>query len=60
MLSQDIIKEFQQAILEDYGEEVDLVEAGKILTDLVGYFDKLAEIHYNDLTNKNIALELKQ
>lgn len=60
MLSQDIIKEFQQAILEDYGKEVDLIEAGKILTDLVSYFDKLAEIHYNDLTNKDFALELKQ
>jgi hypothetical protein len=60
MLSQDIIKEFQQAILEDYGEKVDLIEAGKILTDLVGYFDKLAEIHYNDLTNKDFVLESKQ
>lgn len=51
MLSQEIIKEFQQAILEDYGEKVGLLEAGEILNDLVGYFDKLAEINYNDFKN---------
>ncbi|MDD3940572.1 MAG: hypothetical protein PHQ01_03305 [Candidatus Pacebacteria bacterium] len=60
MLSQEIIKEFKQAILEDYEKEVDLVEAGKILTDLVGYFDKLAEIHYNDLKDKDFVLKSKQ
>lgn len=50
MLSQETIKTFQQAIKEEYGKNIDLIEAEKMLSDLVIYFDKLAEINYN---NKN-------
>jgi len=57
MPSQDLIKEFQQAIMEDYGKDIGSVQAGLILTDLVGYFDKLAEIHYRMLKDKNVIIE---
>lgn len=48
MFSQELIKEFQQAIKEDYAKSIDLIEAEKMLSGLVVYFDKLAEIDYNN------------
>jgi hypothetical protein len=53
MISESLKNEFQQAIKEDCSEQVSLFEADRILTDLVGYFDKLAEIHHRDLIEKN-------
>ena len=57
MPNQDLINEFRQAIIKDYGKDVGSVEAGLILTDLVGYFDKLAEIYYRMLNDKNVIIE---
>jgi hypothetical protein len=56
MISESLKNEFQQAINEEYGEDVSLLEADRILTDLVGYFDKLAEIHHKDLVDKNAII----
>ena len=57
MISESLKNEFQQAIKEEYSEEISLLEASRILTDLVGYFDKLAEIHHKDLTEKNAIIK---
>jgi hypothetical protein len=57
MISKSLIEEFQQAIKEDYGEDVAIEEVAKILTDLVGFFDKLAEIYHKDLTGRNVIME---
>ncbi len=56
MISESLKNEFQQAIKEEYGEDVSLIEASRILTDLVGYFDKLSEIHHKDLVEKNAII----
>ena len=48
-LSEDIIKEFQSAVKDEYGIDMELVEATQILQGMVGYFDVLAKI---DCKNK--------
>jgi len=57
MVSEDLIKEFRQAINEDYGKEVGLIEAGQILTDLVDFYDKLAEVHHRDIVKESDIIE---
>jgi hypothetical protein len=47
MISEETIKEFQEAIREEFGEEKSLQEASKILNDLVVYYDTLAKINHN-------------
>jgi hypothetical protein len=44
MLSKEIIIEFQKAIKEEYGKDIDFKESSIILNDLVSYFDLLAKI----------------
>lgn len=56
-ISETTIKEFRQAVKEDYGREMATTEASEILHMLVGYFDLLAKIHHreaikNDYENK--------
>lgn len=46
MISEITIKDFQQAVSEDYGKEISLQEAKEILTGMVGYFDLLAKIDF--------------
>jgi len=48
-LSEDIIKEFQNAVKDEYGIDMELIEATRILQGMVGYFDVLARI---DCKNK--------
>ncbi|MCX6717756.1 MAG: hypothetical protein NTU76_03740 [Candidatus Taylorbacteria bacterium] len=60
MPNQDLINEFQQAIIEEYGKDVGSIEAGLILRDLVGYFDKLAEIYYRMLNDKDVIIEINK
>jgi hypothetical protein len=57
MISESLKNEFQQAIKEEYGSDISLIEADNMLTDLVGYFDKLAEIHHKDLVDKNAIIK---
>ena len=47
MLLEETIKEFQEAIEEEYGKKISLQDASVILNDLVGYFDTLAKISHN-------------
>ena len=47
MVNVETIKEFKKAIKEEYGKNISLRDASKILNDLVGYFDKLAKINYD-------------
>jgi len=57
MISESLKFEFQQAIKEEYGIDISLLDAGKILIDIVDYFDKLAEIHHKDLIKKNVIID---
>ena len=52
MISLETTKEFQDAIKEEYGKEVTIEEAVKILADLVAYFDLLAKINHIDSGQK--------
>ena len=47
MINTKTVKEFKKAIKEEYGKNISLQDASKILNDLVGYFDTLAKINYN-------------
>jgi hypothetical protein len=51
MVTEETTKEFKEAIMEEYGKNISLQEASKILNDLVGYFDTLAKIDY-DIQNR--------
>ena len=48
MISQQTIKEFQDAVKEEYGDNLTLKQAEEILTGMVNYFDLLAKIHHRD------------
>ena len=50
MLSEQLVKELQTIIREEYGQDLELAHVSKIGDDLVGYFDLLAEIHHRDQT----------
>ena len=45
MLSEKIIKKFQWAVEQDYGEKLSFAEASEILNDITEYFDLLAKIY---------------
>jgi len=47
MISKETIKEFQEAITEEYDKKISLQDASRILNDLVDYFDVLARINHN-------------
>jgi hypothetical protein len=49
-VSKERILELQQIIKEDYGKEVSIRKASEIANGLVGYFDLLARLDYE---NKN-------
>jgi hypothetical protein len=53
MISKATILEFQKIIKEEYGKDITFDQASAMTRDLVGYFDKLAEIHHRNLTDKN-------
>ena len=44
MVSQELIKELQVILKEDYNKEVNFSEATSIANDLVGYFGLLRDI----------------
>jgi hypothetical protein len=44
MISIEIIKEFQEAIQEEYGKAISAEDANTILSDLIAYFNVLAKI----------------
>ncbi len=46
MISQEVTKEFQEVLKEEYGRNVTLEEASIILTDLTAYFDTLSKANH--------------
>ncbi|MFZ2038850.1 MAG: hypothetical protein WAV11_02850 [Minisyncoccia bacterium] len=48
-----IIERFQKAIKDDYCKNMSFDDANMILSDLVDYFDKLAEVNYKILLENN-------
>jgi hypothetical protein len=53
MISEPTILEFQRIIKEEYGKDITFDEASAMTRDLVGYFDKLAEIQHRISTDKS-------
>ncbi len=45
MINQELTKEFQLAIKQDYGKDVTLEEASQMLRDLTQYYATLGEIY---------------
>ncbi len=50
MIKEETIIEFQQIVAEEYGREITISDARKIMSDLVAYFDLLAKIEYRRMT----------
>jgi uncharacterized protein (DUF927 family) len=48
MVSEPLLKRFQEIIKEDYGKDITLAEAAEFMNDAVGYFDVLAKVHYRE------------
>lgn len=48
MLSQQLVKELQTIITEEYGVDLELAQVTKIGNDLVDYYDLLAQIYHQD------------
>lgn len=53
MISKETVIEFQEALREEYGRNVDFREASIILNDLVSYFDLLAKIDARTNTDES-------
>lgn len=51
MVSQELLRELQILLCEDYGKELELNQVSLIARDLVEYFDLLAKIHHVELPN---------
>lgn len=54
MTSKAIITKFQKIIREEFGKDISDQEAAVILDGLVGYCDKLAEIHHRQPSKVDI------
>ena len=48
MVSQQLIEELKTIIKEDYGKGLEIKEVAQIADNLVGYFDLLAKIYYQE------------
>jgi hypothetical protein len=48
MPSEQLVKELQVVVLEDYGVSISLSDAEAILSNLTSYFDLLAKINYKE------------
>lgn len=57
MLSKKLIDEFKQIMKEEYGVELSDLEAHKAATNLVGYFDLLLKLDYE---NKSKLKKIKE
>jgi len=47
MVSQQLAEKFRQVVAEDYGREISVEEAARILSDAVAFFDLLARLDHN-------------
>lgn len=48
MVSQTLVEELRIIIKEDYGVELEMKEAKEVADTLVGFFDILSEVEYQD------------
>lgn len=48
MVSQQLIKELQTILKEEYGKDLQTEEITQIANNLVGYFDLLAKINHRE------------
>jgi len=46
MVSEELVRELQIIIFEEYGKKVTFRQASEIANGLVGYFDLLAKVDY--------------
>lgn len=53
MVSQQLTKELQQILREDYGLDLSYKEASQTAREFTDAFDLLAEIDYKNINNKN-------
>ena len=52
MINEEITKEFQQALKEEYGKDVTFEDAFLILNDLTDYFDVLSKVYHRMQTKE--------
>ncbi len=58
-VSNELILELQTIIKEDYSKELSTAEVAKIASGLVGYFDLLGKMYYQQQeTNRSQELEI--
>lgn len=48
MISEQTVKDFQEAVKTEYGIQLDPTEAHSVLQNWVGYFDLLAKINFRE------------
>lgn len=48
MISEETVQEFRDAIKKEYCHNLSVEEAREMITNLVGYFDVLAQINHQD------------
>lgn len=46
MITEQTVKDFQEAIQVEYGTQLEADEARSVLENWVGYFDLLAKVHH--------------
>jgi hypothetical protein len=59
MVSQQLLKELQEIIKEEYGQDLEMEKVSQIGNGLVGYFDLLAKIHHKDNQNNEDENEIQ-
>ena len=51
MITEQTIKDFQEAVKAEYGIQLDPTEAHSVLENWVSYFDLLAKINHREKTD---------
>ena len=51
MVSQQLAEQLQKVIAEDFGREISVDEASKILSEMTAYFDLLARLNHQNVTS---------
>lgn len=54
MVSPQLAEQFKKILAEDYGREVSVDEASQILDDMTAYFDLLARLNHESVTENII------
>ncbi|MCX6766835.1 MAG: hypothetical protein NT170_03625 [Candidatus Moranbacteria bacterium] len=59
MVSQQLLKELQEIIKEEYGQDLEMEKISQIGNGLVGYFDLLAKMHHKNNQNNEDEYEIQ-